>query len=50
GSGLLVAIRGEWGSEFSGLYLYYAIRRHMPAPLRAVVDFVKLERPRAPSS
>jgi DNA-binding transcriptional LysR family regulator len=49
GSGLLVAILDDWVSEFSGPYLYYASRRHMPAPLRAFVDFLKLERPRAPS-
>lgn len=48
-SGQLVAILDDWVSEFSGPYLYYASRRHMPAPLRAFVDFLKLERQRAPS-
>lgn len=47
-SGQLVAILDDWASEFSGPYLYYASRRHMPAPLRAFVDFLKLERQRAP--
>lgn len=26
---------------FSGPFLYYAGRRHLPAPLRAFIDFVK---------
>jgi DNA-binding transcriptional LysR family regulator len=40
-SGALVAVLQEWCPDFSGPYLYYPSRRHMPAPLRAFVDFLK---------
>ncbi|KAA0700428.1 LysR family transcriptional regulator [Neorhizobium sp. P12A] len=42
-SGELVRILPEWETVFSGPFLYYASRRHMPAPLRAFVDFLRLE-------
>ncbi len=41
--GRLMPILREWGSEFSGPFLYYPSRHHMPAPLRAFVDFVRME-------
>ena len=41
-SGELVEVLAEWQQPFSGPYLYYPSRRHMPAPLRAFVDFVKV--------
>lgn len=41
--GDLVAILDDWVETFSGPYLYYASRRHMPGPLRRFVDFVKAE-------
>ncbi len=40
-AGRLVAILEDWVTSFPGPYLYYAGRRHMPAPLRAFVDFLK---------
>lgn len=41
-SGELVEVLPDWQQPFSGPFLYYPSRRHMPAPLRAFVDFVKL--------
>ncbi|MBB3655249.1 DNA-binding transcriptional LysR family regulator [Rhizobium sp. BK650] len=41
--GRLIQILSEWDSEFSGPLLYYPSRHHMPAPLRAFVDFVRME-------
>jgi DNA-binding transcriptional LysR family regulator len=46
-SGALVLILDDWVSRFSGPFLYYASRRHMPTPLRAFVDFLKEEQRRA---
>lgn len=40
-SGALVEVLAEWQQPFSGPYLYYPSRRHMPGPLRAFVDWVK---------
>ena len=43
-AGKLETVLDDWLPPFSGPYLYYPSRRHMPAPLRAFVDFVKAER------
>lgn len=40
-SGELVEVLADWQQPFSGPFLYYPSRRHMPAPLRAFVDWVK---------
>ena len=40
-SGALEPILEPWWQSFSGPFLYYPGRRHLPAPLRAFVDFVK---------
>ena len=40
-SGALEPVLQDWLQPFSGPFLYYPSRRHMPAPLRAFVDFIK---------
>jgi DNA-binding transcriptional LysR family regulator len=40
-SGALTRVLEEWWQNFSGPFLYYAGRRHIPAPLRAFIDFIK---------
>lgn len=43
-SGALEPVLQPWWQTFSGPFLYYPGRRHLPAPLRAFVDFIRLER------
>jgi DNA-binding transcriptional LysR family regulator len=38
-SGALEPVLEAWWLRFSGPFLYYPGRRHLPAPLRALVDF-----------
>jgi DNA-binding transcriptional LysR family regulator len=40
-SGVLEPVLEPWWQRFTGPYLYYPGRKHLPAPLRAFVDFVK---------
>ncbi len=40
-SGALAPVLEDWWESFSGPFLYYAGRRHIPAPLRAFIDFIK---------
>ena len=42
--GALVPVMEEWWQGFSGPFLYYPSRTHMPAPLRAFIDFIKADR------
>ncbi len=39
--GALEPVLEPWWQSFSGPFLYYPGRRHLPAPLRAFVDFIK---------
>jgi DNA-binding transcriptional LysR family regulator len=43
-SGALEPLLEPWWQPFTGPFLYYAGRRHLPAPLRAFVDSVKARR------
>ena len=40
-SGALEPVLEPWWQKFAGPFLYYPGRRHLPAPLRAFVDFIK---------
>jgi DNA-binding transcriptional LysR family regulator len=40
-AGRLVEALVPWCPSFSGPSLYYPSRRHVPAPLRAFIDFVQ---------
>jgi DNA-binding transcriptional LysR family regulator len=40
-SGHLVSVLDEWCPAFPGPFLYYSSRRHVPAALRAFIDFVR---------
>lgn len=46
--GELLPILEGWTQEFAGPFLYYHGRRHIPAPLRAFLDFLTAEQRRAP--
>ncbi|MBC7942482.1 MAG: LysR family transcriptional regulator, partial [Chitinophagaceae bacterium] len=43
-SGALEPVLAPWWKAFTGPFLYYPGRRHLPTPLRAFVDFVQARR------
>jgi DNA-binding transcriptional LysR family regulator len=49
-NGALEPILQAWWPCFSGPFLYYPGRRHLPAPLRVFVDFLKTHVPSATAS
>jgi DNA-binding transcriptional LysR family regulator len=46
-SGALEPLLERWWLRFSGPFLYYPSRSHMPAALRAFIDFVGIKRAKA---
>ena len=40
-SGALEPVLEPWWQKFTGPFLYYPGRRHLPSPLRAFVDFIR---------
>lgn len=48
-SGALEPILEPWWQRFSGPFLYYPGRHHLPAPLRAFIDFIKAMPPWIPA-
>jgi DNA-binding transcriptional LysR family regulator len=47
--GELEPVLPDWWQRFPGPFLYYPSRRHMPAPLRAFIDFAKARDMQTPS-
>ena len=45
-SGVLEPVLKDWWQSFPGPFLYYSGRRLVPPPLRAFLDYIKLERPK----
>ena len=39
--GRLKQVLQDWCPPYPGYHLYYPSRRHVPAPLRAFVDYIK---------
>jgi DNA-binding transcriptional LysR family regulator len=39
--GRLVTMLDDWMPRFSGFYLYYPTRRQIPAPLKALITFLR---------
>lgn len=47
-AGRLVRVLEDWCPEAPGFHLYYPSRRRVPPPLKAFLEFVRAEAPRAP--
>ncbi len=39
--GRLEPVLEDWSERFSGPFLYYAGRKHLPPPLRVFIDFLR---------
>lgn len=46
-SGQLVPLLEDWAPRTSGFYLYHSSRRQVPPALKALIDFLRANRPRA---
>lgn len=47
-NGRLVQVLAHWCPFYPGLHLYYPSRRHVPAPLRAFIEFARTDRQSTP--
>ncbi|MBZ9781411.1 LysR family transcriptional regulator [Pseudomonas sp. REP124] len=45
--GSLIQVLADWCPYYPGLHLYYPSRRHVPAPLKAFIDFARSARQQA---
>ncbi|MNU11677.1 LysR substrate binding domain protein [compost metagenome] len=43
-AGRLVQVLGDWCPYYPGLHLYYPSRRHVPAALKAFIEFARATR------
>jgi hypothetical protein len=41
-SGQLVRVLEDWSPCFEGMFLYYSGHRQVPAPLRALIDMIRV--------
>lgn len=48
--GSLLQVLTHWCPFYPGLHLYYPSRRHVPATLKAFIEFVRADREKAPDS
>ncbi|MGE8066476.1 LysR family transcriptional regulator [Pseudomonas sp. NPDC089569] len=47
--GRLIQVLGDWCPYYPGLHLYYPSRRHVPATLKAFIEFVRADRQADPA-